>query len=210
MAAWPEGRGGHKEERAEIGRAAALVGALLGEGWPHTLPLCLAAGAARAMGWERVEVPFLGLTRAEARWACIGGTALARAGLARALLRAWGLELLPRERLWRLLPWGWVETYVGLVVRRSLWDGWQVAAAPPAGRNGAAGWVLLRRRGVTVRLLCGPLRREDPGGLDGEVAGAVVSPLPWQDRPRAALPVLSPPEVGSWLQGVLAGSTARR
>ena len=194
----------------ENGGGRRLVAALLGEGWPHTLPLCLAAGVAREMGWERVEVPFLGLTRAEARWACIGGTALAEAGLARALLWPWGLELLPRERLWRLLPWGWVETYVGLVAHRSLWDGWQVAPAPLAGRNGTAGWVLLRRRGVTVRLLCGPLGREGPGGPDGEVAGAVVSPLPWQDRPRAALPVLSPPEVGPWLRGVLAGSTARR
>ncbi len=209
MAAWPEGRGGHKKERAEIGRAAALVAALLGEGWPHTLPLCLAAGAARAMGWERVEVPFLGLTRAEARWACIGGAALARAGLARALLWPWGMELLPGEGAWRLLPWGWVELYVDLVARRSLWDGWQVVPAREAGRDGTAGRLLLRRDGRAVRLLCGPLGRGRRGDPEGEAAGAVVSPLPWHDRPRATLPVLSPPEVGRWLAEVLASSTAR-
>ena len=208
MAAWPEGRGGHKKERAEIGRAAALVAALLGEGWPHTLPLCLAAGVARAMGWERVEVPFLGLTRAEARWACIGGTALARAGLARALLWPWGMELLPGEGAWRLLPWGWVVLYVGLVARRSLWDGWQVVP-PREGHSGTAGRLLLRRDGRVVRLLCGPLGRGRRGDPEGEAAGAVVSPLPWHDRLRATLPVLSPPEVGRWLAEALAGSTPR-
>lgn len=175
-----------------------LAAALLGEGWPHTLPLCLAAGAARELGLPRVEAPFLGLTAAEARWACTVAAALAEAGLAEAALRPWGLELLPRPALWRLLPWGWVEEHALLVARRCLRDGWQALRADGSGKG-----LLLRREDEAVLLACGPLRGLEEDGVEGLRAKAVVSPLPWEDEGRAPAPVLSPRQLGRWLREAL-------
>jgi hypothetical protein len=179
-----------------VGRALAV--ALLGEGWPHTLPLCLALGVARQRGADLVEVPFLGLRAEQRRWSLLVGAALAVAGMARAWQTSWGVLLRPARMTWEVFPWGWLKEYALLAAARMRREGWQMEAM--AGRG-------LRFRGAKgeIWLLWAPPGRAWRAGLrEGSgLQAALVSPLPWEERVPAGMAVLAPPEVGPWLARAL-------
>jgi len=182
--------------QADGGRpGSSLAVALLGEGWPHTLPLCLAAGAARLRGARLVEVPFLGLQGEQRRWSLLVGAALTAAGMALAWRTSWGMTLRPAGKTWELFPWGWLREYVALVAGRAKWDGWEMAAA-------ADGRGLRFRRGEEeIWLVLGPrgeaLEAEPRGGVG--VRWTLVSPLPWEERVPAGMTVVAPPQLWLWL-----------
>jgi hypothetical protein len=188
-----------ESRKADGGKpGSSLAVALLGEGWPHTLPLCLAAGAARLRGADLVEVPFLGLRAEQRKWSLLVGAALTAAGMALAWRTSWGMMLRPAGKTWELFPWEWLREYALLAAARMRREGWQMEAM--VGRG-------LRFRGAKgeIWLLWAPPGRAWRAGLQ-EGSGlqvALVSPLPWEERVPAGMAVLAPPEMGPWLARAL-------